>query len=74
MRGIEAGAIGFGVYVGDCYHADDAALVAMDRPISWPCSGWRTAHETCCWRPILPPMRLPVRSCEGGAGKRRTGG
>lgn len=30
MRGIDAGAIGFGVYVGDCYHADDAALVAME--------------------------------------------
>lgn len=27
---IVAGAIGFGVYVGDCYHADDAALAAME--------------------------------------------
>lgn len=27
---IAAGAIGFGVYVGDYYHADDAALTAME--------------------------------------------
>ena len=27
---IVAGAIGFGVYVGDYYHADDAALAAME--------------------------------------------
>lgn len=27
---IDAGAVGFGVYVGDYYHADDAALVAME--------------------------------------------
>lgn len=30
MRGIDAGVIGFGVYVGDCYHADDTALAAME--------------------------------------------
>lgn len=30
LTAIVAGAIGFGVYVGDYYHADDAALVAME--------------------------------------------
>lgn len=74
MRGIDAGAIGFGVYVGDCYHADDAALVAMESTDIVAVQRLEDGARDLLLEAHPTADEIAVRSCEDGAGKQRTGG